>query len=194
MTKFHSRSETLALLPDTFFMTDEKRCPDPLAVVEGLPEGCGVIFRDYQNPERNKLAFSLARVCRKRGLFFLVAEDAALARKTGADGLHLPEWALRRHSGLMGLDKRSLITASAHSPFALKRAVTLGADAVLVGPAFQTESHPGYPGLGIHRLQRLVQRAQLPVYVVGGINERTLGRLAPMDALAGIAGISFFMK
>lgn len=175
-------------------MTDETRCPDPLAVLESLPAGCGVIFRDYQNPERKKLAFSVAAVCRKKELFFLVAGNAALARDTGADGLHLPERALRRHTGLMGLDKRSLITVSVHSTFALKRAVTLGADAVLVGPAFQTESHPGRPWLGIHRLQRLVHRAELPVYVVGGINEKTLKRLAPMDALAGIAGISFFMK
>ena len=184
----------LPSLPAAFFMTDEKRCPDPAEVIETLPEDCGVIFRDYQHPGREQLAFSLAELCRKKGLIFLVAGDPVLARKAGADGLHLPEWALMRHPGTTGLADRQILTVSAHGVRALRRAVAIGADAALVAPAFETISHKGRSGLGIHRLQRLAAASLLPFYVLGGITAQTIKCLPPLKKMAGIAGISLFMK
>ena len=181
-------------LPTAFFMTDEKRCPDPLAVVAGLPEDCGVIFRDYQRAGREQLAAKMARLCKKRGLVFLVAGDVALMRKVGADGLHLPDWALNRHPGVLGLRDNQILTVSAHNIRALRRAATLGADAAIIAPAFETTSHKGRPGLGLHRLQRFANTCPLPFYVLGGITADTIKRLPPLKKMAGVAGISLFMK
>ncbi len=181
-------------LPTAFFMTDEKRCPDPTEIIETLPEDCGVIFRDYQHTNREKLAFRLAKLCRKKSLVFLVAGDSVLARKVGADGLHLPEWALTCHPGTIGLADRQILTVSAHGVRALRQALAIGADAVLIAPAFETMSHEGRSGLGIHRLQRLAAASLLPFYVLGGITAKTMKRLPPLKKMAGVAGISLFMK
>ncbi len=181
-------------MPAAFFMTDEMRCPDPTEVIETLPEDCGIIFRDYQRQGREELAFRLAELCRKKGLVFLVAGDSVLARKVGADGLHLPEWALTRHPGTAGLADRQILTVSAHGVRALRRALAIGADAALIAPAFETMSHEGRFGLGIHRLQRLAVASPLPFYVLGGITAKTIKRLPPLKKMAGVAGISLFMK
>jgi len=181
-------------LPAAFFMTDEKRCPDPAAVIRVLPERCGVIFRDYRRPGRERLAHELAALCRERNILFLVAGDPGLARKVGADGLHLPEWALTRHPGTLGLGDQQILTASAHGVLALRRARAIGADAVMIAPAFRTESHADRPGLGIHRLQRLTAVSSQPFYILGGVTPAAVKRLPPLKKMAGIAGISFFMK
>ena len=181
-------------LPTAFFMTDEKRCPDPIAVVATLPEDCGVIFRDYQRPDREQLAIKVARLCKKRGLVFLVAADLKLMKKVGADGLHLPEWALQHHPGVNGLCDNHILTVSAHNVSALHRAQNIGADAALIAPAFETASHRGRTVLGLHRLQRLANHSPLPFYVLGGVTQQSMKRLPPLKKMAGVAGISLFMK
>lgn len=178
-------------LPDGFFLTDTERTPDPLDAIARLPRGHGVIFRHYGAPGRQALAAKVAQVCRSRRLLLLVARDLALARAVGAGGLHLPE-GLVRHGRPYGLPRHWILTAAAHSPAALKRAALIGADAVLAGPAFSTASHPGAGALGPHRLGRMLEAAQIPVYALGGINEKNHRRL-PAQKLVGTAGIGIFL-
>ncbi|MEE8371672.1 MAG: hypothetical protein V3R73_05940, partial [Sphingomonadales bacterium] len=59
-------------LPPAIFLTNAKLCPDPLKVAKSLPEGFGVILRDYDLAGRRALAESLAAVCRQQRLIFLV--------------------------------------------------------------------------------------------------------------------------
>lgn len=175
-------------------MTDAERCPNPAGVIETLPENSAVIFRDYRMPHREALAGRLARLCRTRGVMFLVGGDARLAGRVGADGLHLPEWSLGSAPFSIQTPQKGLVTASAHNIRALARAALLGVDAVLLAPVFHTASQPERPGLGIHRLQRLMAYSTLPVYALGGMTEAKMKHLPPMDRLAGVAGISLFMK
>ena len=181
-------------LPSQFFMTEEKRCPDPVKIIKGLPEDCGVIFRDYTSPDRVVRAEHLARLCRSLGLVFMVAADARLAREVGADGVHLPEWALSNRPKIYQEIPSWLITAAVHNITAIDRANRLGVDAVLLAPVYTTQSHPERSALGIHRLQRLAAYANAPVYALGGITHAAIKRLAPVPSISGFAGISLFMK
>jgi thiamine-phosphate pyrophosphorylase len=160
-------------LPALLLLTDEVRLPDPLAAAARLPRGAGVILRHYGAPDRAALAARLAALCRRRGLLLLVAEDWRLAAAVRADGVHLPERPQRRFRGRPGW----LVTAAAHSAPALIRAARRGADAALLSPAFPTRSHPGRPALGPARFARLAHAAPLPVYALGGVDERTAARL-----------------
>jgi Thiamine monophosphate synthase len=180
-------------LPPLILMTDRARLADPLAAVRALPRGAAVIVRDYEYRDRAALAASLQRVCRRRGMRLLIAGDWRLAVSVGADGVHLPEWQVRR--GVRpppGFRRRWLVTAAAHSPAAVRRAAALGVDAVLVSPVFPTTSHPGKPTLGPIRFARLVRLSPVPVYPLGGITPTTAKRLAGCRAagLAGIGGLS----
>jgi thiamine-phosphate pyrophosphorylase len=99
-----------------------------------------------------------------------------------------------RHPGTAGLADRQILTVSAHGVRALQRALAIGANAALIAPAFETMSHAGSSGLGIHRLQRLAGASPLPFYVLGGITAKTMKRLPPLKKMAGVAGISLYMK
>ena len=80
-------------------MTDEKRLADPVPLIGGLPTNSAVIFRHYGAPDRENLAIRLTAAARKHGVKVLIAADARLALKVGADGLHLPEALATRGQG-----------------------------------------------------------------------------------------------
>ncbi len=173
-------------LPPLLLVTDEARLSDPCAAIMALPRGSGVVYRHYSSANRNRLAQTLASLCRARRLLFIVGGDAKLAMRVHADGLHLREADLCR--AVPRFARRLLVTAAAHTRPALLRAYRLGADAALLGPVFATESHPGAPALGPLRFAALVRGAPLPVYGLGGIGACNARRLLGSGA-AGIAAL-----
>ena len=189
------RHPAAARLPPLWLMTDAARLPDPIAALDRLPRGAGIILRHYEGgleaPERRALAHELAARCRARGLALLVAGSGRLAAEVGADGLHLPEWLLMR-GGIAGRWRRRrpdwLITASCHREAMLRAAARAGADAALVAPVFATASHPEVRPLGPLRLARMVRASPLPVFALGGIDAAAARRIG-MSGAAGIAGI-----
>lgn len=184
------RLKAMAGVERLILMTDAGRLPDPETAIAALPADSIVIFRDYDHPDRTGLAVQLLKASRLAGCWFLVAGDASLAKRLGADGVHLPEHGLtKRPTTLSGF---SLVTAACHSAVALRRARRAGAHMAIVSPVFPTESHPGAKTLGVHGLSRLMAQAELPVAALGGItmkNARKL-RLLKLAAVAGISGIT----
>jgi thiamine-phosphate pyrophosphorylase len=169
-------------------MTDETRLPDPARAARDLPQGSAIILRHTDACARSVLAEILLRIARERHLRLLVAGDAMLASKLGADGLHLPELRLREAAHWKALHPSWLITVAAHSAAALSRAAIARADAALLAPAFPTKSHSERPSIGVARFRLMAALARVPVYALGGVNALTIRRLA--DArLAGIAAI-----
>jgi thiamine-phosphate pyrophosphorylase len=182
-------------LPSFILMTDEKRLADPVAATKALPPNSAVIVRHYSEQDREDLACRLITVARRQNIRVLIAADARLAHKVGADGLHLPEsmaalgpgpWRAWRKPGW-------LVTAAAHSPAALFKAKAAGADAALLSPVFATASHPDRAPLGVLRFQSWCRRSPLPVYALGGLSASTIKRLRGGSAL-GYAGISGFIN
>ena len=180
-----------AHLPPLILMTDEARLPDPLEGASGLPPGSAVLFRHYGAPERGRMGEALAGLCRDRRLHLIVAGDADLARRLGAQGLHIPSWlagAAGREAWQWRRRPGRYVTAAVHGRREMARAVALGADALIVSPVFATESHPAARPLGVHRLAGMVRSATVPVYALGGITAANAARLGASGA-AGIAGI-----
>ncbi len=185
--RLNSRHPRGDALPALILMTDSRRLPDPAAAARRLPAGAMVLFRDYQNKNREAEAAALREVCRRHRLHFLVAADWRLAARLDADGVHLPE-ALAGTAPAARRGRRWLITAAAHSEAALRRAEAAGVDAVLLSPVFATASHPGARSLGPVRFASLVRRAAVPVYALGGIDPASAPRLLGSGAV-GIAAI-----
>jgi thiamine-phosphate pyrophosphorylase len=178
-------------LPSAIFMTDTQRTPDPVSIVSRLPKGFGVIFRHYDAPNRHELAEELARLCRQRHITFLVAGDWALAKRVRADGVHLPDHAVRNARGLRNKNPHFLVTSAAHSQRSLWRAVHAGVDTVLVSPVFPTPSHPKTKPIGLMRFTNICKVSPIPVYALGGIGANNTARLQNSGSV-GIAGISLF--
>ena len=118
----------------------------------------------------------------------LVAGDASLAAEISAHGLHLPEARAREATHWRALRPSWTITAAAHSEHALATARIACADAALLAPVFATASHPERDPLGLLRARLIAARAGLPVYALGGVNVRTVMRLAHAN-FTGIAAI-----
>ena len=73
------------MLPTKIFMTDRHRLPNWKEVLSGLPEGTGVILRDYDAPDRKKMAEQIADICAARGLVLSIGGDPELALALGAE-------------------------------------------------------------------------------------------------------------
>lgn len=172
-------------LPPLLFFTDPVRTPDPEAVARTLPAGSAIVFRAFGAADAEARAVRLLRIARARGLMLLIGRDAALARRIGAHGVHLPE----RLGHLAGPLKRArpgwLVTVAAHS---LRAARATEADAVVVSAAFPSKSPSAGRPLGPVRLAALARQAGRPVYALGGVSDKTARRL--LDAgLAGLAAV-----
>lgn len=169
------------------FLTDA-RGPDPLLMAAALPAGAALILRDYADPRRAERAAALAASCAARGVLFLVAGDARLARDIGAAGIHLRADQLA--DGSAAPDGR-LISASTHDAAQLAKAGKRGAHVVFLSPVFSTASHPGAATLGPDDFRRLARAAPAPVLALGGVDDAN-ARLLAGENVAGFGAIGAF--
>jgi len=103
----------------------------------------------------------------------------AWAEATGADGLHLPAaraMQLLAAGGPGAWRARLALGVSVHDRTERQVAEALGADYWVVGPVAATATHPGQPPLGWARFAALIAAPPVPVYAIGGLNERDLPR------------------
>jgi thiamine-phosphate pyrophosphorylase len=165
------------------------RTPDAEAIAATLPRGAAIVFRAFGAADADAQGLRLKAIARARGLTLLVGADAALAARIGADGVHLPE----RLAGRARRIRRPgwIVTCAAHSLAAARRAKAAGADAAVVSAVFASDSPSAGPPIGPVRLALLVRQAGLPVYGLGGINNKTARRLigAGLVGLAAVGGL-----
>jgi thiamine-phosphate pyrophosphorylase len=172
------------MFPDLWLISDERNDLALEAALMRLPRRSGFIYRHYHLPPEERIArwFALTRIARARGHVCVLADDAITALEWGADGLYGPPRALYPPRGLLTL-------ATVHNLAEIGLANRVGADAVLLSPAFPTRSHPDAPALGPVRFRLLASRAQMPVIALGGMNARTADRLQ-WPRWAAIDGLS----
>ena len=169
-----------------WLFTDALRLADPRAAVARLPKGlAGVVLRHDGEPDRQRLAYDVARLCRARRLVLAVAGDWRLASALGA-GLHLRGG--RRPAGAPR--RLRAWTSSAHDVAELRRARLAGAMALL-SPAFATRSHPGAAAIGAVRWGLTARRGG-GAGALGGIEGATVQRL-PRRWCQGVAAIGAFI-
>jgi len=114
--------------------------------------------------------------------------DVALA--AGADGVQLTAQSLPTAVVRGETSDRFLIGVSTHSPGEAEAAQAGGADFILFGPVFQTESKRqfGRPQ-GLNKLAEVVEAVEsLPVIAIGGISLENVSRCLQHGA-AGVAAI-----
>ncbi len=114
--------------------------------------------------------------------------DVALA--AGAAGVHLPASGLPPGAVHAVWGGRLRIGRSTHSVEEAIAAEADGADLITFGPVFATASKLRYgPPVGVAALARAVAAVSIPVFAIGGIDERSVRRLRDVP-VAGVAVIS----
>jgi thiamine-phosphate pyrophosphorylase len=178
-------------LPALLFFTDPARTPDPEAVALRLPPGAAIIFRAFGAADAEARGARLKAIARRRKLILLVGADPDLARRLGADGVHLPERLAHQARRLKAAHPRWIVTAAAHSAAAARRALAAGADAVVLSTAFASRSASAGAPMGAIRLGILVRGVKGPIYALGGIDNKK-ARLLKDTGLVGLAAVDAF--
>lgn len=165
--------------PRLWLFTDAARLGDPLPAIRRLPRGLsGVVFRPEGYADRLATGQAVARACRERRVAVSVAGDWRLAAAMRA-GLHL------RGGRRPGPAPRWLraATASAHDRVEAVRARHGGL--VFLSPLFPTQSHPGWPALGLLRWRSLARGLEGPA-CLGGISGSTIRAVPRCCAAVGV--------
>lgn len=125
-----------------------------------------VLYRDKENQNYEIDAKNFVEVCRKfRDIKCFIHQDVDLAAELNADGVHLTS--LQFNKIKYAKSKSLEVIISAHSIDEVKKAQSLGANAVTYSPIFYTPDK-GEPK-GIEDLKAVVESVDIKVFALGGI-------------------------
>ncbi|NIJ38758.1 thiamine-phosphate pyrophosphorylase [Sphingopyxis panaciterrae] len=176
-------------LSKLWLFSDERSAAGVAELAALLPPGSGVVLRHDRLAAgpRWRLFRRLMRIARARGLTVLLAGTPALAKRWGADGVHLRQHAAGRaaQAHRLGL----LVTMPVHDAREARRARRAGAQAVFISPLHPTRSHPGAPALGRAAWLRLARLSGAPPVALGGMTPARARQLRRTSGIPGWAGI-----
>ena len=160
-------------LPLLWLLSDPRNDGALETALAALPRGCGFVFRHYHLDGAARAARfgNLAGAAKASGHLTILADDAALAREWGADGVYGAATRIASARDMVKL-------ATAHNEDQLALAGRVGADGVFLSPVFPTRSHPGAPALGIRGFHALARQSPVPVIALGGMTKARAAALA----------------
>jgi len=141
---------------------------------EALDKGLRLIqVRDKGWPPAQRLWFAetVVRLARRHGALVLINDDADIARRVGADGLHLSAASL---AACTVRPDFTWVGASCHTAEEIRHAGELLLDYALLGPVLPTPTHPEAAGLGWDEFARQIAGNTLPVFALGGMHPELL--------------------
>tara|TARA_B100001123_G_C14992603_1_gene900191 strand:+ start:50 stop:685 length:636 start_codon:yes stop_codon:yes gene_type:complete len=155
-----------------------------------IPRNSAFLLRSYKSKERKKIAKQLLKFCKIRRLKLLISSDIKLADNINADGVHFPEYMVKKNNKInwkytnqLKLKKKWITTVAAHNINTIKLAKNFNIDAALLSPVFPSKSHPMGKILGVKKFTKIVKQANLPIYALGGINIKNVKSLLETDII-----------
>lgn len=140
---------------------------------------------DYENLANDVLKLS----CNKK-IFLHSFIDVAI--KLNCKNIHVTmPILLKEHEKLK--QNFTVFGVSIHSEQELRQAEKLGANYVIYGHIFNTDCKKNSTPRGVESLAKICKNAQIPVYAIGGINDKNKQSVLDCGAL-GICKMSEYMK
>ena len=147
--------------------------------------------RDLPTRELYSLAEAVVSEARARSVRVLVNDRADVAACASA-GVHLTTRSLPARVVREVFGSEMALGVSTHNIEEAMAAEQGGADFVVFGPVFETESKRAFgPPVGIEALRRVSGRLSIPVIALGGIKAGNF-HLALEAGASGVAAISLF--
>jgi thiamine-phosphate pyrophosphorylase len=142
--------------PTIMLVTDRHAVPPgalPGAVAQAVAGGVNVVqLREKDLPVGDLLALGAEIKAAIAGrALFLVNDRVDVALALDADGVHLPQDGVPVAVARRILGHSKLVGRSVHSEATARTAAVEGADYLVLGPVYETASHPGFtpPGLDV---------------------------------------------
>ena len=160
--------------------------------LSALPKGALLRLRQPSlgDPAYKALATRLAPACQGLGLQLMLDRDPAMVAELGAAGWHASAAALKAYP-TRPLSEGFWFAASIHNDAELALAQDAGADFLVAGSIRPTSSHPQGKVLGWSGFLALTDKANRPVYAIGGVGPGDHAEAFAHYA-QGVAGIAAY--
>jgi len=139
--------------------------------------------KNKSGPELIALGKKLSGLCADSGVIFIVNDDPEIAKETGADGVHLGQEDIKKHSipaARKILGRGKIIGISTHSIETFKKACAEDVDYIAYGPVFKTKIKENCAGTG--DVGRIMSMTKKPVFFIGGIDKENVDSLLEKGA------------
>lgn len=182
-----------ALRLPKFYAILNDDCEDLLVSLQHLlNQGITLIQARLKNLSEEKVLDFLDiayPICERKGALLLVNSGILNAIEMPSDGIHLTSrdllmWNTRP-------ENTKWLSASCHNLEELEHAQKIGVDFVLLSPVLKTQTHLETMPMGWEMFEKLVNRCNVPVYALGGLQKTDLEN-ARLIGAQGICGISAF--
>lgn len=143
--------------------------------------------KDMDDARFEKEAKKISGLARDKDVLFVVNDRVGIAKRCGADGVHIGQEDLDigRARAILGLD--AIIGVSVSKRVEAQAAEAAGADYLGAGPVYETSSkRDALRPIGLDELEKICRSVAIPVIAIGGITKEN----APDIMAAGAAGIA----
>lgn len=170
----------------------------PQIVSEAVAGGVDIVqWRDKSlTTEAFDMVWSVRETIGERALLVVNGQpdySPYLVRKIGADGVHLPENSPFSVEQARPANAGGLAGCSAHSVARARQAASEGADYLIAGTIFASQSHPDAAPAGLDFLREVCAAVAIPVLAIGGVTPENAGACLEAGA-AGVAVLSPIMR
>ena len=159
------------------------------AAVQGGVNMVQLREKDLPAAELLGMAVSIRDLTGAANALFLVNDRVDVALAAGADGVQLGEDALPVEAARRIAGDKMLIGRSVHSLQGAVQAQAQGADFLIVGTIFTTQSKPDAPTTGVELLAQVARSVSIPFLAIGGVTSKNVAQVLAQGA-AGAAVIS----
>lgn len=157
----------------------------------------GIKILQYRNKtaplsQQEQEARTLAQLCKKNNVLFIINDNVELAIKVNADGVHLGQKDTHIQKARERLGENKVIGITCNNQLKLAQmAQAQGADYVAFGRFFNSATKPSAPQAALSLLNDAVKSVTIPIVAIGGITHESAPVLLKegADMLAVIHGI-----
>lgn len=146
-------------------------------VIKGGADAVQLREKTMPDSEFLALAKEFRRITSQSKILFVVNDRAEIAKKVGADGLHIGQSDLNIHHArkIIGYDR--ILGVSTHTIVQARKAQQEGADYIGVGPIFPTPTKDYEPPVGLDYLKEVKREITIPFVAIGAINLENLNEI-----------------
>ena len=147
--------------------------------------------KDMPSSEYAPLAEQFVRICKGNSTIPVISHHIDTAKDLGVREIQVSIGELRENPSVVN-EFRS-VCVSVHSADEAIEAESLGASSVTAGHVFDTECKKGTPGRGIEFLKGVIDKVNIPVYAIGGIDLDVISQVYETGA-SGVCLMSTMMN